>query len=125
MSSLVLFPSLPPPSIIEIPEDMDPENEARLLKELGEISRNQTRLETVLEEREKQQEQRHRATEARLAKLEKSADASGQHDVALMQRALDKKDEAESKLKWWVLSIIGTLLTSAAVGLVVHYLSTK
>ena len=69
-----------------------------------------------------ERDQRFKAIDARLAKLENSADASGAHDLSLVQKALDKEREKSEKVKWWGLSILGTLVTSAIVGVVVHFL---
>lgn len=125
-TATILIPTLPPPSNrIEIPEDMNPEDQARLLAELGAISTEIARIQTQNEERAKFADQRWRAVDARIAKLEKHADASAGHDLAVVQKALEKKADQLDKWKWWAMSILATLITSAIVGLVVHYLSTK
>lgn len=121
---LVLIPSVPPPGdVFEIPDDMNPEEEARLLAELGNISTKLTAIEVRAEERERSARDERDRVNARLAKLEGKADASGEHDLAVVRKALDREREAVSKIKWWGLSILATLATSAIVGLVVHYFS--
>jgi hypothetical protein len=126
MSQAVLIPTLPPESNkIEIPRSMNPEERAKLIAELGAISTEIARVQTRDEERSKFAEQRWRAVDARLAKLEGHADKSGAHDLAIVTKALDKATAANDKIKWWAVSIGTTLLTSAIVGLVVHYLAAR
>lgn len=125
-ATIALLPTLPPESArVEIPESMNPEEKAKLVAELGKISTEIARVQTRDDERAKFAEQRWRAVDARLAKLEGRADASGQHDLVVVTKALDKAQAANDKIKWWGLSIATTLLTSAIVGLVVHYLATR
>lgn len=126
MSTVALIPTLPPTSArVEIPDSMNPEEQAKLIAELGAISTELAKAQTRDEEREKAREQRFRAIDARLGKLEKTADSSSAHDLATIQRALDKKSEQLDKWKWWAMSIIAALITSTVVGLVVHYFATK
>ena len=115
----------PEANTIEVPESMNPEDRATLIAELGKISTEIARVQTRDEERARFAEQRWRAIDARLAKLEGYADKSGEHDLALVTKALDKERENTAKIKWWALSILTTLATSAVVGLVVHYLSSR
>jgi len=125
-NTIALLPTLPPESSqVEIPRSMNPEEQARLVSELGKISTEIARVQTRDEERGKFLDQRLRAIDSRLGKLEGHADASGQHDLAIVTKALDKATSANDKIKWWALSIATTLITSAIVGLVVHYLATR
>lgn len=132
MGCAVILPF--PPNIIELPDNMTPEEQATLVRELGEITKESVKLRTQLEERGKFNEQRFRGIDARLAKLERqienlieklerSADTSSNHDVSTLQKALDKAHEQADKWKWWAMSIIGVLITSGITGAVVHYLS--
>lgn len=126
MTTAVLLPALPPESArIEIPESMDPEESAKLLAELGQISTEIATSRVRNEERQKFLEQRFRAIDARIGKLEKSADVSSAHDVEALQRALDKRDAEFAKWKWWALGIAGSLFASALTGLVVYYLASR
>jgi hypothetical protein len=125
-NTIALLPTLPPESAqVEIPASMNPEEKAQLVAELGKISTEIARVQTRDEERNRFAEQRWRAVDARLAKLEGHADASGQHDLAVVTKALDKATTNNEKIKWWALSILTTLATSAVVGLVVHYLASR
>ena len=117
----VLIPTLS--TRVEIPESMRAEEKAQLIAELGSISTEIAKVQTRDEERGKFAEQRWRAIDARIGKLEKSADATGEHKLEVLQKALDKKTETLDKWKWWALSIFATLGTSAIVGLVVFYLT--
>jgi len=124
--NLVLVPSLPPPcNVLEIPEDMNPEEEARLLSELGNISTKLTAIEVRADERHNADLAERARVNARLSKLERDVDASGSHDLAVVTKALERAQSHNDKVKWWALSIIATLCTSAIVGLVVHYFSKR
>lgn len=123
MSMIALLPNLPPESArVEIPTSMNPEEQAKLIGELGKISTEIARVTTRDEERAKFLDQRFRAIDARIGKLEAGADASGAHDLVVLQKALDKRDAEFSRWKWWALSIAATLFTSALVGLIVHWI---
>lgn len=118
-NALVLLPTMPPESRqVRIPESMNPEEEARLVGELGKISTELARVQTRDEERAKFLDQRFRATDARMAKLEAGATASGQYDLALAAKTLDKKEAEFAKWKWWVV----TLICSGAAGVLGHLL---
>lgn len=120
---IALLPTLPPESArVEIPASMNPEEQAKLIGELGNISTELARVQTRDEERAKFADQRWRAIDARIAKIEKNADASAGHDLAVLQKALDKRDVEFAKWKWYALSIAATLFTSALVGLIVHWI---
>ena len=124
LAQAILIPTLPPESNkIQIPISMNEAEQARLVAELGVISTEIARVQTRDEERAKFLDQRFKAIDARLAKIEHVADSTGQHDLNTLQRALDKRDEEFSRWKWWALSIAATLATSAIVGLVVHWAS--
>lgn len=125
-ATLALIPTLPPESsTVEIPQSMNDEEKGQLVAELSKISTEIAKVQTRDEERAKFAEQRWRAVDARLAKLEGRADASGQHDLAVLQKALDKRDAEFIRWKFWALGIIGALVTSSIVGLVVHYFATR
>jgi hypothetical protein len=104
---------------------MQPEDQAKLLRELSVISTAIARAEAVAAERAKAEEQRFRSVEARLRKLEDGAESTGEHKIAKLEAALRERREEQAKWKWWAISIASTLITSAIVGLVVHYLSTR
>jgi DNA repair exonuclease SbcCD ATPase subunit len=102
------------------------ENEReKLIDELRAISTEFARLSTRDEERAKFLDQRFKAIDARLGKLEAGADASGRYDLAVVTKQLEKRDAEFVRWKFWALGIIGALVTSSIVGLVVHYFSTK
>lgn len=122
----VIFPTLPPPSNeIEIPESMPTTDRNKLFDQLGAISTELAKMQARDEERQKSLDQRLRAIDARLGKLEESADVSGHQDLIALQKTIDKREQEASKLKFWGLSILATLLTSALVGLVVHWLGGR
>ena len=122
MKTAVLLPTLPPESRqVEIPDSMHPDERAKLIAELGKISTEIATVQVRDEERAKFLDQRFRAIDARLAKIEEDADASGQFNLVELQKQLDERKAESSKWKWWALSIIATIFTSALVGLVVHY----
>jgi len=121
-ATLALIPTLPPDSsTVEIPASMNDEEKGQLVAELAKISTEIARVQTRDEERAKFADQRWRAIDARLGKLEGKADASGQHDLAVLQKALDKRDAEAVRWKFWALGILGGLFSSAIVGLVVYY----
>jgi hypothetical protein len=123
---IAFLPTLPPESNrVEIPKSMQPEDQAKLLRELSVISTAIARAEAVAAERAKAEEQRFRSVEARLRKLEDGAESTGEHKIAKLEAALRERREEQAKWKWWAISITSTLITSAIVGLVVHYLSTR
>jgi len=123
-ATLALIPTMPPESsTVEIPASMNPTERTKLVDALGDISTELARVQTRDEERAKFAEQRWRAIDARLAKLESGADASGRYDLDLVTKKLDKREAEFVRWKFWALGIIGALLTSTIVGLVVHYLS--
>jgi len=123
---IALLPTLPPESNrVEIPESMPPADRDKLLHELSEISTAIVRTEVRAEERHNATEQRFRSAEARLRKLEEESEATGQHQIVKLEAALAERRAEASKWKWWAISIASTLITSAIVGLVVHYLSTR
>jgi len=122
MSNVVaLLPvaSIPPESQrIEVPESMHPDEQAKLLRELGSITTAITRTEVRSQERSE-------ALEKRIAKLEKGAEATGAHEIVRLETALRERKAEVDRWKWWLLSIASTLITSAIVGLVVYYFSTR
>lgn len=122
-STIALLPTVP--ARVEIPESMNPEEQAKLIGELGLISTEIARVQTRDEERGKFANQRWRAIDARLAKLEGFADTTAQHDLVVLQKQLDARLEESSKLKWWAISIFTTFATSAVVGLIVYYLTSR
>ena len=98
---------------IDMPPSMHPEDRAFLIRELGKISS----VLAVSEERVKQ-------LEARLEKLEDSADATGQHQLVSLQNEIIKRDQVAAVWKGRVWSIAAVVLTSAFVGLITHWLAT-
>jgi hypothetical protein len=121
---LALIPTLPPESsTIRIPASMSPTERERLIDELRAISTEFARIQTREEERAKFLEQRFWAIDVRFAKLENSAEQTGRHDLVTLQKALDKRDAEFSRWRWWALSIVATIVTSAIIGLVVFYLN--
>lgn len=103
----VILPSSPPsegPHVIELPS-MKPEEQAAILKELGKISGQQSAAEAVAQER-------HKALDARVRRLEEKVDASGAHDVSDLQKALETAQEESRKMKWWLMGILGSLIVS-------------
>ena len=52
-------------------------------------------------------------------------DVSGHQDLIVLQKTIDKREHEASKVKFWALSILATLITSALVGLVVHWLGGR
>ncbi len=123
----VLFPSYNPPesTSIEVPESMNGDDRELLLRELGKISaevaKGTVRLDTG---------------EARLKKLEAKADASGRHDVDVLQKALAKADErtttaleaadaAKRELRARLWSIGITFFTTSVIALVGYYLTHR
>ena len=122
----VIFPTLPPPSNeIEIPASMSTHDQNKLFEQLGSISTELAKMQARDEERQKSLDQRLRAIDARLAKLEEGADISGHQDLIALQKTIDKREHEASKIKFWALSILATLITSALVGLVVHFLGGR
>jgi hypothetical protein len=114
MSLAVMMPALH--TCIEVPAEMPEDERAELFQELGKIAAEIARLQA-------RHEERTRSIEDRIVRLETGADASGRQDLALVQKALDKREAQLAEGRRWVYSVIATLLTSAIVGLVVHYLS--
>jgi len=118
----VKFPTLPPPSDkIEIPESMSTPDRNKLFAQLGSISTELAKIQARDEERQKALDQRLRAIDARLARLEKDAEKAAGSDLETLKNTIAKHQSEASKMKFWVLSIVATLLTSAVVGLVVHF----
>ena len=111
----VLLPSLPPESAaFEVPESMTPDDRQFLIQELGKISASHAEIRVRLD-----------GADARLKKLETKADQSGQHDIEVLQKALEKAHAKGDVWKSRVWSILAVLITSALVGLVTHWLSTR
>ena len=113
---IALLPTVP--GRVEIPDSMHPKEKDKLVEELGSIATSIARVETRDEERAKFADQRWRAIDARIGKLEHNADTN-------VTKALDKRTDELSKVKWWAVSIVTTFATSAVVGLIVYYLSTR
>lgn len=125
-TTLALIPTLPPDSsTVEIPDSMNPTERDKLIDELRAISTEFARIQTRDEERAKFLDQRFRAIDARLGKLEEGADASGRYDLEVVTKRLEKREAEFVRWKFWALGIVGALVTSAIVGLVVHYFSTR
>lgn len=125
-SVVALLPTLPPDSNrVEVPDSMKPEDQAMLLRELSGISTAITRAEVRAEEREKAGDQRFRSVEARLRKIEDGAETTGAHRILELRQELRERRAETAKWKWWAISIATTLITSAIVGLVVHFFSTR
>ena len=125
-SVVAILPGLPPgTNRVEIPDAMTPEDQATLLRELSGISTAVTRTSVQAEERGKATSQRFRAVDARLRKLEKDVEDTGEHHIEQLRAELKTRQAESIKWKWWLISIASTLLTSAVVGLAVHYLATR
>lgn len=125
-ATVALLPTMPPESArVEIPASMNTQDREKLIGELSQISTEIARVQTRDEERAKFLDQRFRAIDARLAKLEDETEQTGRHDLVLLQKQLDKREAEFSKWKSWALSIVGALITSTIIGLVVHYFATK
>lgn len=123
MRTLAILPTMPPDSArIELPESMTPEEQGKVLGELSKISTELAKVQVSNEERSKFIDQRFRAIDARLAKLEDDADATGKHELSSLEKLIDKREAEITRWKFWVLGIVGALVSSAVVGLVVHYL---
>ena len=115
----VLIPSVPPSegaTRIDLPENMTPEQQASFIKELGVFS---TQIATA----EARNEERFTAVNARLRKLEERVEQSGQHDVTALQKALEEARSESSKLKWWLLGIVGSLIVSGVAGTIGYFIS--
>lgn len=111
----VILPALPPESqTLTMPDSLNPEDRAFLIKELGKISSAAA-----------VQEERVRVLHARLDKLESKADASGEHKAIQLQAQIDKRDQDAALWRARVWSIVAVLLTSAIVGLITHWLATR
>lgn len=125
-ATALILPMLPPESRrIEIPESMNEQDQARLTSELAGISTEIARVVTRDEERQKFLDQRFKSIDARISKLEHTSDATGKHDRIELERQLAARIAESGKWKWWALGIGASLASSALVGLVVHYLSSK
>lgn len=125
-STALILPMLPPASRrIEIPESMNPREQARLTAELAGISTEIARVVTRDEERQKFFDQRFKAIDARIAKLENVTDETGKHDRAELEKRLAEQATETGRWKWWALGIAASLVSSALVGLIVHYFSGK
>jgi len=92
---------------------MQPEEQAAILKELGKISSQQTAAEARGDER-------HKALGDRVKRLEDRVEASGAHDISKMQKALDEARGESKKMKWWLLGILGALITSGLTAAVAY-----
>lgn len=124
MSSMIaLLPTVP--ARVVIPDSMHPKEKDKLVEELGSIATSIARVETRDEERAKFADQRWRAIDARIGKLEKHASETGEHKLAIVTKERDDERAELSKVKWWAVSIVTTFATSAVVGLIVYYLSTR
>jgi len=120
----ILIPTLPPESArVELPDSMNPEEQGKVIGELAKISTEIARVQTRDEERSKFLDQRFRAIDARLAKIEDDAENTGRHELASLEKLIDKRDTEITRWKFWLLGIVGAVVTSTIVGLVVHYLS--
>ena len=123
---IAILPTLPPDfNRVEVPDSMKPEDQAKLLHELSGITTAITRTEVQAEEREKAHSQRFRSIDARIRKLEAGAEDTGEQRIEELQAKLAERKADAIRWKWWILSIASTLITSAIVGLVVYYLSTR
>lgn len=126
MTAALILPELPPESqTLEIPESMRPEDKAFLIRELGKLSTDYARLNVRDEEHRKALEERFKRFEDRLAKLECGADESSRHELIRVERELARRVTVEDKWKARIWGLVAVLLTSAIVGLVTHWLSTR
>lgn len=111
----VILPALPPESqTLTMPDSLKPEDRAFLIAELGKISKQLA-----------VSEERVRVLHERIDRLEQRAEASGEHKAIQLQAQIDKRDADAEKWRARVWSIIAVLLTSAIVGLITHWLSTR
>lgn len=122
-TTIAVLPTVP--ARVEIPDSMQPKEKDKLVEELGSITTALARVETRDEERAKFLEQRFRAIDARIGKLEQHADETGEHKLVVATGERDGARAELNKVKWWGLSILATFATSAVVGLIVYYLSTR
>lgn len=122
----VKFPTLPPAGAsIDIPDSMTTPDRNKLFAQLGDISNELAKIQGRDEERQKGLDQRLRAIDARLARLEKEAEKAAGSDLETLKSTIAKQHNDASKMKFWLLSILATLATSAIVGLVVHFFGGK
>lgn len=114
-----------PESVFHMPDSMHPTDRRFLVAELNKITTEVATLNAGHSGKFEILGQRLRAVNARLAKLESRADASGRHDIELLQKALDKQQAAAAVWRGRLWSIIATFLTTALIALVAHYLATR
>lgn len=108
----VILPTMPPKArLVRIPDSMTPSEKGRLIDELAKISTELARLQVRDEERSKFSEQRFKAIDARIKKLDTCADDSASYDLAVVTKALDVKREELAKWKWWGLSILAAVIS--------------
>jgi uncharacterized coiled-coil protein SlyX len=97
---------------------MTPEDQAKLLRELSEIS-------TAIATTDARSEERFRNVYERLKRLEDESEATGEHQIEALRCELRERKAEANRWKWWLLGIAATLITSAVTGLVVYFLTTR
>jgi len=122
------FPSfVPAPEHVDLqmPDSMHPSDRQFLITELGKITTEVAKLDERGTGKFDNLEHRLRAVDARLAKLELRADASGAHDISLLQKALEKERAKGDVWQGRLWAILATFITTGALALIAHYIATR
>lgn len=111
-------------STVEVPPSMNEQDRAFLIAELGKLSADYTKLSVRDEEREKALHARFKRVEARLAKIEDKAEASGQYNIVKLEAALASRDADAIKRRDRIVSVGVTFLVTAILALITFYLKS-